>query len=318
MKRKAVVRQVTLGALATGLVPLTAAGAGAGPNDGSAAALCRSAFGDRGPTEGRVVGEGPSGDSMVVSVGWNPRDWPGDIGRIVTCVSVDGRAVPGLATSTVGPPNTGSLMLDLTLPPGEPGALVCEQSVLVGKGDAPGRTPPTGPVCFKLRASDPPPPTRAGGRASSGTPTPGPAAPVGPPAPAGPPAPPAPVSPPVAVPKAPGSPPAARPGPGPDPASTPPARAIPGASPARTPPVRQAAAAATPAPTPRAAAAVPAASPATTDQATTDPAAPATALARTGIDEHIPLAGAGALFAFGGLAIMFGEPRRRSWSGRTA
>jgi hypothetical protein len=312
MKRKSVVRQVTLGALATGLVPLTAAGAGAGPTDGSGAALCRSTFGDRGPTEGQVVGEGPSGDSMVVSVGWNPRDWPGDIGRIVTCVSVDGRAVPELANSTVGPPNTGSLMLDLTLPPGEPGALVCEQSVLVGKDDTPGRTPPTSPVCFKLRASDPPAPTRAGGRASAGTPAPGPPAPVGPPAP------PAPVSPPVAAPKAPTTPPALRPGPGPDPASTPPARAAfeaaVGAT--RTPSVRPAATAATPAPKARAAAgaATPAAATATPDPA----AAPATALARTGIDEHIPLTGAGALFAFGGLAIMFGEPRRRSWSGRTA
>ncbi|HET9771886.1 MAG TPA: hypothetical protein VFS16_13425, partial [Acidimicrobiia bacterium] len=143
MKRTTVVRHVTLGALATGLVPLTALGAGAGQHDGSAAGLCRSTFGDRGPAEGRVVGEGPSGDSMIVSVGWDPQDWPGDIGRIVTCVSVDGRAVPELATSTIEPPNTGSLMLDLKLPAGEPGSLVCEQSVLVGKGDTPGRTPPS-------------------------------------------------------------------------------------------------------------------------------------------------------------------------------
>ena len=317
MKRNAVVRHVTLGALVTGLVPLTAPGAGAGPNDGSAAALCRSTFGDRGPTEGQVVGEGPSGDSMMVSVGWNPQDWPKDIGRIVTCVSVDGRAVPELATSAVGPPNTGSLMLDLTLPPGEPGALVCEQSVLVGKDDAPGRTPPTSPVCFKLRAPDPPPPTRAGGRTTAGPPAPGPVAPVGPPAPPAPgpvapvrpPAPPAPVSPPVAVPKAPITPPAPRPGP----RSAPPARAAFEAAVGATPrpPARPATAAA---PAARAETAAPAASPASGDPA----AAPATALARTGIDEHIPLAGAGVLFAFGGLAIMFGEPRRRSWSGGTA
>ena len=242
---------------------------------------------------------------MMVSVGWNPEDWPQDIGRIVTCVSVDGRGVPELATSTVGPPNTGSLMLGLTLPPGEPGALVCGQSVLVGKYDTPGRTPPTNPVCFKLRAPDPPPPTRAAGRATAATPAQGPAAPVGPPAP------PAPV-PQVAVPKAPTTPPAPRPGPGPRPASTPPARAAfeAAAGVTRTPPARPATAA-TPAPTARDATA---ATPATADPA----AAPATALARTGIDEHIPLAGAGVLFAFGGLAIMFGEPRRRSWSGRTA
>jgi hypothetical protein len=309
MKRKAVVRHVTLGALATGLLPLTAAGVGAEPAD-SAAALCRSTFGDGGPTEGRIVGEGPSGDSMEVGIGWNPSDWPGDqIGRIVTCVSVDGKAVPHLATSTVGPPNTGSLTLDLTLPAGEPGSVVCEQSVLVGKDDAPGRTPPTGPVCFKLRASDPPPPTRAGGSTFAGPEAPrpaGPAAPVSPVPPAAP-APSAQAGPPA--PSRPAVPPASKPS-RPDPASTPPARAAfeAAASAVRTPPVRiTAPAAAAPTASPAATAApAPAVPPAA--------GAPGTALARTGIENQIPLAGAGVLLAFGGAAILFGQPGRRSWS----
>jgi hypothetical protein len=54
-------------------------------------------------------------------------------------------------------------------------------------------------------------------------------------------------------------------------------------------------------------AAAPAASPVATDAA----GAPATALARTGLENQIPLAGAGLLLALGGAAIMFGEPRRR-------
>jgi hypothetical protein len=318
MQRKAVVRNITLGALATSLVPLTAPGAGAGQHGGSAAGICRSAFGERGPAEGPVVGEGPSGDAMVVSVGWNPKDWEGDIGRVVTCVSVDGRSVPELATSTVEPPNTGSLMLDLTLPAGEPGSLVCEQSLLVDERDAPGRIPPTRPECFKLRASDPPAPVKSGGRTSVDAPAParrpeGPSAPAG--GPAGPPAPsPAPAGPPAPVgPPASGARTAAGSRPARStasaPAPTPPGRAT--AAVRGTPPVR----ATSPAAPVRAAAATgaapasaaSAASPAVTGAA----GAPATALPRTGLEHQIPLAGAGLLLALGGAAIICGEPRRR-------
>ncbi|HZI36854.1 MAG TPA: hypothetical protein VFF24_01010, partial [Acidimicrobiia bacterium] len=52
---------------------------------------------------------------------------------------------------------------------------------------------------------------------------------------------------------------------------------------------------------------VPAASPVATDAA----GARATALPRTGLENQIPLAGAGLLLALGGAAIIFGEPRRR-------
>jgi hypothetical protein len=317
MKRKAVVRNVTLGALATSLVPLTAPGAGAGESGGSAAGICRSAFGERGPAEGPVVGEGPSGDSMEVSVGWNPRDWSGDIGRVVTCVSVDGRSVPELATSTVGPPNTGSLMLDLTLPAGEPGSLVCEQSVLVDERDAPGRIPPTSAECFKLRASDPPAPLRSRGRTSGDAPAParrpeGPTASAGGPgvlpAPSpGPAGPPAPVGPPASGARTGADARSARSAVS-QPAPTPPRRA---AAVSGTPAARDSApaaplrAAATGAA--KGAATAPAASPAATDAA----GAPATALPRTGLERQIPLAGAGLLLALGGAAIIFGEPRRR-------
>jgi len=45
--------------------------------------------------------------------------------------------------------------------------------------------------------------------------------------------------------------------------------------------------------------------------ATATAGAPATALARTGLESHIPLAGAGGFLALGGLAVMFGAPARR-------
>jgi hypothetical protein len=337
MNRKAVVRHVTLGAVVTGLVPLTAAGAGAGPAGGSAAALCRSAFGERGPAGGPVVGEGPSGDPMSVSLGWEPADWPDGLRQIVTCVSVDGHGVPALTTVTDAPSNTGSLGLDLMLPSGEPGSLVCERSVLVGSGSE-GRTRPTSPVCFKLRAADPPPPTKAGGRASDGAPAPGgtapgprtpngPGAPAvgsGPNAPAGPPArtpnvAPGPVGRRAAnahapLPNGPAGPPApvptGQPAPGarnrmgsPDPASTPPARAAFEAAAGAASPRSRLATVATPP-------AAPATAPATL---TGRPAgAPVTALPRTGLDNHIPLAGAGGLLALGGAFVVLAEPRRRA------
>lgn len=324
MKRKAVVRNVTLGALVTSLVPLTAPGAGAGQHGGSAAGICRSAFGERGPAEGPVVGEGPSGDSMVVSVGWNPEDWSGDIGRVVTCVSIDGRSVPELATSTVEPPNTGSLMLDLTLPAGEPGSLVCEQSVLVDERDSPGRIPPTSPACFKLRSSDPPAPVRSGGRTSADAPAPA-RGPAGPPipdsgvaarpgAPAGPAGPPAPVGPPASGARTAAGSRSARSAAS-APAPTPPGRAAVEAAAAA---VRGTPTARTTAPAAPVTAATGAAAPAVSPVATDAAGAPAAALARTGLENQIPLAGAGLLLALGGAAIIFGEPRRRTWGTRPA
>jgi hypothetical protein len=50
--------------------------------------------------------------------------------------------------------------------------------------------------------------------------------------------------------------------------------------------------------------------PAPTLPATGGAAVPA--LPRTGINDHIPLAGGGGLLAIGGAAIVLGEPRRRS------
>jgi hypothetical protein len=307
MNRKAVVRHVTLGAVVTGLVPLTAAAAGAGPAGGSAAALCRATFGDRGPAGGPVVGEGPSGDPMTVSIGWEPAAWSDGLRQIVTCVGVDGRGVPALTMVTDTPANSGSLALTLNLPSGEPGSLVCEQSVLVGAGADEGRARPTSPVCFKLRAADAPPPTRAGGRTSDAAPAPAsPAADslAGPPArtpngpgPAGPPSP-------VAS-GAPGPRTRTRMG-SPDPASsTPPARAaFEAASAAAAPGGRPAAVA-----IPKAASAP---TPAVIPSARPTAGAPTTALPRTGLDDHLPLAGAGGLLALGGLAIVLAEPRRRT------
>jgi hypothetical protein len=224
-------------------------------------------------------------------------------------VSVDGRSAPELATSTVEPPNTGSLMLDLTLPAGEPGSLVCEQSVLVDGRDAPGRIPPTSPACFKLRASDAPAPVKSGGRTSAEAPAPArnPAAPsasagrpAGPLAPTpGPAGPPAPVGPP-----APGARTAAGSRSARSAVSEPPSTL---AAVRGTPTARDSAQAAPLRTAATGALTVPAASPAATDAA----GAPATALPRTGLEHQIPLAGAGLLLALGGAAIIFGEPRRR-------
>src|SRR5918992_3844131 len=154
MNRTAVIRNLVLGALITGVAPLTGAGIAAGAAEEPPAALCRSTFGGSGPVGGPVVGEGPSGDPMSTTIGWDPSDWSDGLREIVTCVSVGGRAVPSLTRSLPTPRNEGSRAISLTLPPGTPGALVCEQSVLVGAGDAAGRHRTTNPVCFKLRAGE--------------------------------------------------------------------------------------------------------------------------------------------------------------------
>jgi hypothetical protein len=270
-----------LGALVTGLAPLIGAGIDTAAAGESPAALCRSTFGERGPVGGPVAGEGPAGDPMSTTIGWDPGDWSDGLREVVTCVSVGGRAVPALTTSRPTPRNDGSLALSLTLPPGAPGALVCEQSVLVGAGDAAGRHRTTSPVCFKLRASEHP--LGSGGPVADGA-----VAPV------------------------------------PYPASTPPARAafeaarggigVPVARPGVPAPTAAAARAApapVPAPASPGAAAKAGRSAAAAPAAGAPAGAPVTALARTGLDEHIPLAGAGGFLALGGAAIILGTPRRR-------
>ena len=240
---------------------------------------------------------------MTVTVGWKP-----------VLAGAAGWSPASASTASASPISPGDRPAQHRQPDrrpdaaaGAPGSLVCQQSVLIGKGESDGREHSTSPACFKLRAADPPPPTRAGGR------TPGRSARPrlgsrGPPAP---PAPPARRRP---------RPPARRPAPGrpsrrgspPGHVATPPARAAfeAAASAAAIPAARTATPAATPA---KAAPAAGRATPTAGRPPLTLP--PPRALARTGIDEHIPLAGAGALFAIGGLAIMFGRPRRRSWSG---
>ncbi|HYH51155.1 MAG TPA: hypothetical protein VEG38_16540 [Acidimicrobiia bacterium] len=157
MSNKRVVRNVTMGAaLASGVVPLAGAvftPAEAGPSGDSAAALCKSTFGDHGPG-GSVVGEGPPGDKMTVTVGWEPRDWPEGLREVVTCVGLDGNLLQALTRVASQPPNAGNLTVDLMLPQGAPGTLVCQQSILVGKRSTEGRTRTTDAVCFKLRAAE--------------------------------------------------------------------------------------------------------------------------------------------------------------------
>lgn len=157
MSNKRVVRNVTMGAaLASGVVPLAGAvfnAAEAGAAGESSAALCKSTFGDHGPG-GSVVGEGPPGDKMTVTVGWEPRDWPEGLKEVVTCVGLDGSLLQALTRVASQPPNAGNLTVDLMLPQGAPGTLVCQQSILVGKRSTEGRTRTTDAVCFKLRAAE--------------------------------------------------------------------------------------------------------------------------------------------------------------------
>jgi hypothetical protein len=304
MNRRGLIRNLLLGTLVTGIAPLTGAGTDVAAAGESPAALCQSMFGAGGPVGGPVAGEGPSGDPMGTTIGWDPFDWSGGLREIVTCVSVDGRAAPALTTTIATPRNDGSLEVKLTLPPGAPGSLVCEQSVLVGAGDAAGRHRTTSPVCFKLRAGESP---LGSDRPAAGAATS--------PAPAGSPGP---IVPPAPIRDAPtaATPPATYP------ASTPPARAafeagrsngftagrqegpdplakvaIP--TPHWPDPASPAPAAAAPG---RSAAAPPPAAPA---------GAPVAALARTGIEDHLALASAGGFLAVGGAAIIFGAPRRR-------
>jgi hypothetical protein len=300
MNRRALVRNLMLGGLVTGLAPFSVAGIDAAAAAESPAALCQSAFGESGPAGGAVVGEGPSGDPMSTTVGWDPVDWPDGLREVVTCVSVGGRAAPALTTSMATPRNDGSLVVGLTLPLGKPGSLVCEQSVLVGAGNAAGRHRTSSPVCFKLRAPEPVGSAGPAGRAAAPAPTP----PAGPPAPG-------PKAPVHAAPSV------------PHPGSTPPARAAFEAArgPVGMPAARDAV------PDPLVSVAVPppvwpnpaspataakAGKPAATAQAAGAPTgAQATSLARTGLEHHIPLAGAGGFLALGGAAVIFGAPGRR-------
>jgi hypothetical protein len=369
------------------------------------------AFSERGPANGPVVGEGPSGDPMSVTVAWDPGEWPNGLQEIVTCLSVGGHALPALSSITVAPPNAGSVTVNFFLPAGDPGSLVCEDSVLIGTGSTEGRRRPTTPVCFKLRAAEdaaaPAGPPGPGGSLPAGRPHATPPAVMPPMTPAAP-LPPArirrPETPPAARAPLPAArPPAARrqptaPGPtlpaaGPTLPAAPAVPAPPAAGPAspaprtlptagptelarRFPPIlsgpdwpwpaRQAdpgsaapsragleaapgaalpSGAAMTAPTAGArvsgaGAAVSGtrpssarvasgftARPLTSDGrpvAATRPPLPATggaavgALPRTGLNDHIPLAGGGGLLAIGGAAIVLAEPRRRSRRPRRA
>jgi len=317
MNGRSLIRNLMLGALVTGVAPLTGAGGrvSVAAAASSPAALCQSTFGEGGPTGGAIVGEGPSGDPMSTTIGWDPVDWPDGLREIVTCVSVGGRAVPALTSSTPTPHNDGSLVIGLTLPGGEPGALACEQSVLVGAGDANGKHRTTSPVCFKLRA--PEPPLGSDDPAARPPARPAPAVPASPPA-----SPKAPVN---AAPLV------------PYPASTPPARAAfeaarggigMGAARDALPDPRLSVGVPPPAwPEPAGSPAAPAkavARPAAAAAAaTTQPKGAATgpqstSLARTGLEHHIPLAGAGGFLAIGGAAIIFGAPKGRRSARRSA
>jgi hypothetical protein len=323
MKHKKAVRNVTFG-LATGLVPLAGAGvSAAAAGESPPSALCQSWFGERGPVGGPIVGEGPPGDIMTVTVGWETGTWPDGLREVVNCVGIDGHLVADLTRSTLTPRNTGNLIVDLLLPHGAPGSLVCQQSVLLGKGKAEGREHSTAPVCFKLRAAE----ELAAGPGSADEQTP-PASKA-----------------PIRVPATP-------------PSHPPTSAQLPAASPAvgqntapaptsssSTPPARAAfeaargggrAAPRDAVPDPRLSVGVPApvwpapATQASPAKAAARPAAAATqpkgaatgarstSLARTGLEHHIPLAGAGGFLALGGAAIIFGAPRGRRSARRSA
>jgi hypothetical protein len=330
MKHKKAVRNVTLG-LATGLVPLAGAGVtAAAAGEAPSSALCQSWFGERGPVGGPTLGEGPPGDAMTVTVGWETSTWPDGLREVVTCVGIDGHLVADLTRSILTPRNTGNLIVDLLLPQAPPGSLVCQQSVLIGKGKSEGREHSTSPACFKLRAAE----ELATGTGAVGEQTPPaskapsqiPHVTAGPRQPAAGTASPAPSA-----------------LPAPTSTSTPPARAAFEAArgAARSPSAWAAPQRSAPAEAPTLPVAAKAA-PAATELARTPPAnsgtaAPAnpranvaragaaavgapgapdavtarSALPHTGLGDKIPLVAAGGLMALGGAAIILGEPRRR-------
>ena len=177
--RRALGRVVGLSALAavglfaTGGVALAATPQTPGPVPGSPeqmsyfADTCRQEL-QRPPIGGveNVTSPGPgsavAGDVIDVHLTWDPADWNDTwVEKVLNCVSVDGKVVPGLSDEERPSPNDGAYDRELDVPDDmAPGHLLCEQGFVFGVLSRGGYSLTSSPrVCFTTEAAPPPPTT---------------------------------------------------------------------------------------------------------------------------------------------------------------
>jgi hypothetical protein len=177
--RRALGRVIGLSAL--GVVVLFAGGGAAlaetpqtpGPTPGSPeqmsyfADTCRQEL-QRPPIGGveNVTSPGPgravAGDVIDVHLTWDPADWNDTwVEKVLDCVSIDGKPVPGLTDEERPAPNDGAYDRELNVPDDiAAGHLLCEQGFVFGVLSRGGYSLTSSPrVCFTTAAAPPPPTT---------------------------------------------------------------------------------------------------------------------------------------------------------------
>lgn len=182
--RRALGRVVVV--VAVGAATLLAAGGAAfarvpqtpGPEPGSPeqmayfADTCRHEL-QRPPTAAPGVGRvenvtspGPgtamAGDIIDIRLTWDPADFDDTwIEKVLNCVSIDGKPVPGMTDEERPAPNDGAFDRELAVPDDiGSGHLLCEQGFAYGNLSRGGYSLISSPrVCFTTEAAPPPPPT---------------------------------------------------------------------------------------------------------------------------------------------------------------
>jgi LPXTG-motif cell wall-anchored protein len=112
-----------------------------------------------------VTSPGPgtalAGDIIDIRLTWDPADFDDTwIEKVLNCVSVDGKPVPGLTDEERPAPNDGAYSRELVVPEEmEGGRLLCEQGFAYGNLSRGGYSLISSPrVCFTTEAAPPPPP----------------------------------------------------------------------------------------------------------------------------------------------------------------
>ena len=109
------------------------------------------------PGPGRAM----AGDSIDISLTWDPADWNDTwVEKVLDCVSIDGKPVPELTAEERPSPNDGAYDRELSVPADiESGHLLCEQGFVYGVLSRGGYSRTSSPrVCFTTEAAPPPPP----------------------------------------------------------------------------------------------------------------------------------------------------------------